>query len=109
MPYNVNMIFIETSLFTKIISTYLNDDEYAALQSFLVENPEAGNIVRGSGGVRKLRWTQSGKGKRGGIRIIYFLKNKDNEIWMLTAYGKNEKSTIAGKILKKIAEEVKND
>ena len=70
MPYNVNMIFIETSLFTKIIATYLSDDEYAALQSFLVENPEAGDIVRGSGGVRKLRWAKSGKGKRGGIRII---------------------------------------
>ena len=66
MPYNINMIFIETSLFTKIISTYLNDDEYAALQSFLVENPESGDIVRGSGGVRKLRWSKSGKGKRGG-------------------------------------------
>ena len=103
------MEFIETSLFTKTIKEYLNDDEYTALQCFLVQNPEAGDIVRGSGGVRKLRWAKQGRGKRGGIRIIYFFKKNEDEIWMLTVYGKAEKSTIPSHVLKKIAEELKNE
>jgi len=102
------MIFIETSTFTKLIDTYLTDDEYLALQSFLLKYPEAGKIVRGSGGVRKLRWAISGKGKSGGIRVIYYWKQRDNEIWLLTVYGKSERETIPGHILKKIAEEIKN-
>lgn len=74
------MIFIETSTFTKLIDTYLTDDEYLGLQSFLLKYPEAGKIVRGSGGVRKLRWAISGKGKSGGVRVIYYWKQRDNEI-----------------------------
>jgi hypothetical protein len=66
------MVFIETSIFTKYIQEYLNDDEYAALQCFLNERPEAGNIVPANGGVRKLRWAVKGRGKRGGIRVIYY-------------------------------------
>ena len=102
------MIFIETSTFTKLIDTYLTDDEYLGLQSFLLKYPEAGKIVRGSGGVRKLRWAISGKGKSGGIRVIYYWKQRDNEIWLLTVYGKSERETIPGHILKKIAEEIRN-
>ena len=102
------MIFIETSTFTKLIATYLTDDEYLGLQSFLLKYPEAGKIVRGSGGVRKLRWAISGKGKSGGIRVIYYWKQRDNEIWLLTVYGKSERETIPGHILKKIAEEIRN-
>ena len=59
------MIFIETSLFTRLLPNYLSDDEYRSLQWHLLEHPEAGNIVRGSGGVRKIRWSQEGKGKKG--------------------------------------------
>ena len=102
------MIFIETSTFTKLIDSYLTDDEYLGLQKFLLEYPNAGNIVRGSGGVRKMRWAMAGKGKSGGIRVIYYWKQRDDEIWLLTVYGKSEKETIPGHILKKIAEEIKN-
>ena len=102
------MIFIETSTFTKLIVTYLTDDEYLGLQGFLLKYPDAGRVVRGSGGVRKLRWAISGKGKSGGIRVIYYWKQHDDEIWLLTVYGKSEKETIPGHILKKIAEEIKN-
>jgi mRNA-degrading endonuclease RelE of RelBE toxin-antitoxin system len=102
------MIFIETSSFTKHISQYLSDEEYSGLQNFLLLHPDAGNIVRGSGGVRKLRWAASGKGKSGGIRVIYYWKVADDEIWMLTVYGKNERDTIAAHILRKIAEEIQN-
>ena len=102
------MIFIETSTFTKLIATYLTDDEYLGLQAFLLKYPDAGKIVRGSGGVRKLRWGISSKGKSGGIRVIYYWKQQDDEIWLLTVYGKSDRESIPGHILKKIAEEIKN-
>ncbi len=102
------MIFIETSIFTKLIGSYLTDDEYLGLQSFLLKRPDAGKIVRGSGGVRKLRWAMSGKGKRGGIRVIYYWKRADDEIWLLTVYGKSERETIPSHILRKIAKEIKD-
>ncbi|RME47218.1 MAG: transcriptional regulator [Caldilineae bacterium] len=102
------MIFIETSTFTKLITTYLSEDEYLGLQRYLLKYPDAGKIVRGTGGVRKLRWAVSGKGKSGGLRIIYYWKRQKDEIWLLTVYGKSERETIASHILKKIAEEIKN-
>jgi hypothetical protein len=102
------MEFIETSIFTKLIYTYLTDDEYLGLQGFMLKYPEAGKIVPGSGGVRKLRWAMAGKGKRGGVRVIYYLKKRDNAIWLLTLYGKSEVENIPAHILRQIAEEVKN-
>jgi mRNA-degrading endonuclease RelE of RelBE toxin-antitoxin system len=65
--------FIETRLFTRIVGDYLSDAEYAALQRTLIDDPNRGPVIRGSGGVRKLRWGQAGRGKRGGIRVIYYL------------------------------------
>ena len=103
------MIFIETTIFTKLLPKYLTDDEYRVFQWYLLLNSEAGDIVRGSGGVRKVRWAPTGKGKRGGIRIMYYWKKSDDEIWLLTLYSKNEKATIPGHILKKIAEEIENE
>jgi mRNA-degrading endonuclease RelE of RelBE toxin-antitoxin system len=102
------MVFIETSTFTKLIGKYLSDDEYLGLQKFLLKQPDAGTIIRGTGGVRKLRWAISGKGKRGGVRVIYYWQVRDDEIWLLTVYGKSERETIAAHILRKIAEEIDN-
>ncbi len=102
------MEFIETSIFTKLIYTYLSDDEYLGLQIFLLKYPEVGKIVPGSGGVRKLRWAMAGRGKRGGVRVIYYFKKHEGEIWMLTIYGKSETENIPAHILRQIAEEVKN-
>lgn len=65
-----------------------------------------GDHIRGSGGVRKLRWAAAGRGKRGGLRIIYYLRSKQGEIWLLTLYAKNEAESISGPILKKIKEEI---
>jgi len=62
--------FIETRLFTRLVQEYLNDDEYRELQKALMDNPETGNVIPGSGGVRKLRWRAPGRGKRGGYRVI---------------------------------------
>jgi hypothetical protein len=72
MPYNKAVVFIETSIFTKLLPNYLSDDDYRSLQSYLLQKPDAGDIVRGSGGVRKVRWAPAGKGKSGGIRAIYY-------------------------------------
>ena len=74
MPYTADMLFIEAPKFTELVKEHLSDDEYAALQWMLLERPDAGPIVPGSGGVRKLRWGLRGRGKRGGIRVIYYWK-----------------------------------
>ena len=107
MPYNLDMVFIETSAFTKYIGKYLSDDEYLGLQKFLLLRPDAGDIIRGTGGVRKLRWAIQGKGKSGGVRVIYYWQVAEDEIWLLTIYGKSEQETIPPHILKKIAEEIR--
>ena len=107
MTYNLRVFtFVETKLFTELVGQYLSDDEYLELQLSLVANPEAGDLVRGSGGLRKLRWRVAGRGKRGGIRVIYYLRSQQGQIWMLTLYAKNEEENIPGHILKKIKEEI---
>ena len=72
--------FIETGLFTRLVQEYLSDDEYFRLQRRLMRDPEAGAVVRGSGGVRKLRWAAAGHGKRGGYRVIYFVRRTNSII-----------------------------
>ena len=100
------LTFIETKLFTRLVQNYFTDDEYAALQNSIVANPEAGDVIRGSGGVRKLRWGLAGRGKRGGVRVIYYLQLRQGQVWMLTLYAKNEADSIPGAVLKKIKEEL---
>jgi hypothetical protein len=102
------MKFIEATIFTRYVYEYLTDDEYLGLQSFLLKFPESGKVVPGSGGVRKLRWAMSGTGKRGGVRVIYYFKKQDDEIWLLTIYSKSEVENIPAHILRKIAEEIQN-
>ena len=107
MPYNAAVYtFVETKLFTRLIDEYLTDDEYAALQLSLAVDPEAGDVIKGTGGVRKLRWSGSGRGKRGGLRVIYYLRLQNGQIWLLTAYAKNVKDSIPASVLKKIKEEL---
>ncbi len=102
------MEFIETTAFTKYVYEYLSEEEYLGLQIFLLRYPEAGKIVPGSGGVRKVRWSISGRGKSGGVRVIYYFKRQDAEIWLLTIYSKSEKENIPAHILRQIAKEIKN-
>ena len=86
----------------------MNEDEYTKLQLALVRRPDWGNIIPSSGGIRKLRWAGSGRGKRGGLRIIYYWQTAEDQIWMLVAYPKNEKEYLAAdeiKVLKRLVEE----
>ena len=107
------MVIIETSIFTKQINSLLKDDEYRDLQNFIVEVPTSGDIIKGSGGIRKLRWKGSGHGKRGGTRIIYFWATSEEQIFMLYAYTKKEMSDLSKdqlSILKKVVHaEFKNE
>jgi mRNA-degrading endonuclease RelE of RelBE toxin-antitoxin system len=100
--------FIETKLFTRLVQEYLTDDEYQELQTMLIEQPEAGDVIRGSGGVRKFRWRAPGRGKRGGYRVIYYVKRAWNVIWMLTMYPKNVADNIPAKVIREIRKEVEN-
>jgi mRNA-degrading endonuclease RelE of RelBE toxin-antitoxin system len=100
--------FIETQLFSRLVQDYLSDEDYSKLQSELIKNPKAGAVVRGTGGVRKLRWAASGRGKRSGYRVIYFVRRPEHIIWMLTIYPKSVTDSIPGYVLKKIREEIEN-
>ena len=88
------MLFIETSTFTRLLPRHLDDDGYAALQAFLSVHPEAGDVIRGTGGVRKIRWTMPGTGKRGGSRVIYYWLAKEDHIYLLTVYAKGTKDDL---------------
>lgn len=106
MPYTVFMIFIESPIFSKYLHDYLDDEGYSALQQTLVLRPDTGKIIPGSGGLRKLRWAGSGRGKRGGLRIIYYWLREDGQIWLLTIYAKNEAENIPNSVLKLLREEM---
>ena len=106
--YSEGVEFIETPTFTRLIGKLMNEDEYARLQVALVRRPDWGSIIRASGGIRKLRWAGNGRGKRGGLRIIYYWQTADSQIWMLAAFPKNEKEDLAAdeiKVLKRLVEE----
>src|SRR5580698_10435768 len=84
--------FVEAPAFSRYREDYLDDEGFREFQQFLAANPEAGDLIPAAGGIRKLRWKDSrrGKGKRGGLRIIYYSFLSDEEIWLLTLYGKDE-------------------
>lgn len=96
--------FIESAVFQRLCALYLDDDEYAGLQQLMMERPEAGQVVPGSGGVRKLRWKRKGMGKRGGLRVIYYVRYQPNEFWMLTLYAKAKQENVPAHILKQLKE-----
>lgn len=101
------MVIVETSIFTRQVTELLSDDEYHKLQIALVEHPEAGAIIKGSGGLCKIRWVIGGRGKRGGVRVIYYWAVKGEQLLMLFMYPKNVSDDLSPeqlKILKKIVE-----
>ena len=100
---------IETPVYSSKVLGILMDDERDALAAFIAANPTVGAVIRGSGGVRKLRWGHKGRGKSGGARVIYFNRLARGEIWLLTIYRKSERSTIPAHELKVIKEAIGHD
>jgi mRNA-degrading endonuclease RelE of RelBE toxin-antitoxin system len=89
-------------VFSKRVQQHLNDDDYAEMQAFLAAQPEAGSIIKGSGGMRKLRWAGSGRGKRGGLRVIYYWWVAKDRISLLLVYPKNEMDDLSADQLKQL-------
>ena len=88
------MVIIETSVFTRIINELMSDEDYLELQKALITRPDAGDIIRNSGGLRKLRWKLEGRGKSGGVRIIYYWVTADDQIRMIYAFPKNKQENL---------------
>ena len=96
------MVFVETPTFTRRILQLMEDERYAALQLYLASRPDAGALIRGSGGMRKVRWTGSGRGKRGGVRVIYYWWMARDRISMLLVYPKSEQDDLTADQVKQL-------
>jgi mRNA-degrading endonuclease RelE of RelBE toxin-antitoxin system len=108
MTYIKIMVIVETPIFTKQLLSSLSDDEYRLFQNELLERPDAGKVIPGSGGLRKLRWAAEGRGKRGGLRVIYYWFTARGTILLLFIYPKNVQDNLTPdqlKQLKKVIEE----
>ena len=105
------MEFIEAPAFTRCLSDYLSDDGFRELQHKLGANPELGNVMPGTGGFRKVRWADArrGKGRRGGLRIIYYHCKPDNQIWLMTLYDKSEATDLTAKEKKALKAWIANE
>ena len=103
------MKFIETPIFTKEVQTLLEDDEDKSLQIALLLRPEQGSIIPGSGGLRKVRWAIKGKGKRGGLRVIYYWDPKTESFYMLLIYSKSKKDDLSQDQLQILSQLVKEE
>lgn len=107
------MVFIESQLFTKLLPDYLSDDEYNEFQQTLLAQPDLGEVIQGTGGIRKARWSSKskGKGKRVGVRVIYYHQDIRGQIYLLTIYAKNEMTDLSPeekKVLKAMTERWKD-
>jgi hypothetical protein len=91
------MEFIETPTFTRMLTALLTDDDYRGLQNELMEDPESGDIIKGGGGIRKLRYAAQGRGKSGGVRVIYYWVKDNHQIYMLVVYPKSKKDNLTDK------------
>ncbi len=100
---------IETPVYSRKAEGFLSEDEREEFAAFISQNPTAGSVVRGSGGVRKIRWARAGSGKRGGVRVIYYNQLQHAEVWLLTLYAKNERSTIPAHELRLIKEAIERE
>lgn len=102
------MEFIETPVFTRQVTALLDDDDYAALQNKLAQHPDLGDVLQGGGGIRKLRHALPGKGKSGGVRVIYYWLRDDGQIYMLLIYPKSKKDNLSPSEIAVLREFVKD-
>jgi hypothetical protein len=103
------MEFIETSIFTRQVLALLTDDEYSQLQIALAAHPAMGALIPHSGGLRKIRWSMSGRGKQGGVRAIYYWIVAEDQILMLFMYPKSMKDDLKSQQLKVLREIVEKE
>ena len=87
-------VFVESSIFEKYRNEYLNYEEFRLFQAELMSNPKQGDVIQGTGGLRKIRVASKGKGKRGGSRVIYYFLDEKRRFYLLTIYGKNEMADL---------------
>jgi mRNA-degrading endonuclease RelE of RelBE toxin-antitoxin system len=101
------MVFVEFPNFTKQVTELLGDEDYRKLQAALIANPELGDLIRGTGGLRKARWSAKGRGKRGGVRVIYYWITRRYQVLMLLIYPKSARDDLTAderKLLAKLVE-----
>jgi hypothetical protein len=105
------MEFVEAPAFTRHLRSYLDDDEYRILQTRLANHTDLGDLMPGTGGFRKLRWADArrGKGRRGGLRIIYYHFPSEHQIWLMTLYDKNEASDLTAAEKKALRAAIENE
>lgn len=97
---------VETETFERLWPNYWTDQAHDEFITFITENPETGDVVKGSGGMRKVRWSRTGSGKSGGVRVIYFNRMANGEIWLVFIYAKSKLDSINAKTLKEIKHEI---
>jgi hypothetical protein len=100
---------VETSRFVRLAEAFWNDLARMEFIDYIAVSPDAGNVVPGTGGLRKIRWGQSGRGKRGGVRVIYYNRLANGEVWLLLVYDKTVQENIPAHVLRQIKEEIEND
>ena len=92
--FGIIMVFAETPIFTKVIKSLMSNDQYRELQHAIIQRPDTGALIKDSGGLRKIRWKIEGKGKSGGVRIIYYSMVSKDQIYMIYAYPKNKQENL---------------
>ena len=102
------LTIVETPLFQGLWPDYWDEDERGEFASWLAHSPDAGDVVPGSGGVRKVRWSRKGTGKRGGVRVVYFNRLANGEIWLLLIYAKSARDNVPADVLKQLKQEIEN-
>lgn len=98
----------ETRTFSRYAADYWTESERGAFAAWIAANPDAGDVIPGSNGCRKVRWSRAGMGKRGGVRIIYYHAVAERTIWLLVIYGKGARDTVPAHVLRSVREEIEN-
>lgn len=99
---------VETPTFARLAARFWDDESLTAFIDFIASNPEAGDVVPGSGGLRKIRWGSASQGKRGGVRVIYFNRLASGEIWLLLVYPKSARDNVSPQLLRQIKKEIED-
>ena len=101
------LTIVESPIFQKLWPRYWDEDERGEFATFIAKNPDAGVVIRGSGGVRKIRWSREGTGKSGGVRIVYLTRNERDELYLITLFAKSKMENIPLSTLKEIRRALK--